>query len=480
MDAVPSVVLHQIARHLNKNEMISLATAMAASTHNWRSGSIIELPNRSKHVLLNHPEYPAIKHFEIPPWPSILAGDIAAMLQCINARVHLKTLVVKHQNDSTMRWTMLHMRGLDRTPDPPQLVTLDCAFLEPLIGSSALETLDCALLDTGKPELVDMFSRLITTNQDNARTQPICIVFPRSWCKHDVDYGEIDAGDVDDFDVTPMLDMWWVGNEVFETFVRQYARHKSSYVERCFECGEIMEIGERRACYSCFRVFGIGCEGFLGTCSFKCVGCDCIICLICLDLGVGNTCDLCHETYCSHCRSDAEYQVCSDAECSQKQCQDCCDPNCHPDADYDLSDEMSNVGYMVSCADCDRQLCEGCDNNSFYCAVCGSTYCETCQLGWNTDTTPCDRCSRRSCYQCITKECSGCDTVLCQDCSEERMVTSHDSITYCDNCTQFQSCAVCTCPYIPGDEADDGGLDTMCLDCMRTGMEVVSEESIDN
>ena len=296
----------QITCHLNKNETISLATALAASTQNWRLGSIIELPERSKHVLQNHPEYPAIDHFVLPPWPSILADDIAAMLQCINARVHLKTLVVKQQNDRTRGWTIVHRRGLDRIPDTPKLVTLDCAFLEPLIGSSALETLDCALLDTGKPELVGMFSRLITTNQDNARTQPICIVFPRSWCKHDVDCGElVDAGNEDVFDVTPMLDRWWVGDKVFKTFVKQYARHKSSHVEQCFDCCKIKEIGHRQACYACFRVFGIGCEGEVGTCSFKCVDCGCIILVTCLNLGVGNTCDLCHETHCSHCRSNA-------------------------------------------------------------------------------------------------------------------------------------------------------------------------------
>ena len=69
---------------------------------------------------------------------------------------------------------------------------------------------------------------------------------------------------------------------------------------------------------------------------------------------------------------------------------------------------------------------------------------------------------------------------LYQDCVEERMVTSQDSITYCDNCTQLQSCAVCTCPYIPSDGADNVSVDTMCLDCTSTGMEVVSKESLDN
>ena len=118
------------------------------------------------------------------------------------------------------------------------------------------------------------------------------------------------------FDVTPMLDRWWVGDEVFKTFIRQYARHKSAYVEQCFDCGEMKEIGQRQACYACFRVFGIGCEGEGGTCSFACADCGCIICRTCLNLGVGNTCNICEETYCSHCRSDAQYQACSD--CPQK------------------------------------------------------------------------------------------------------------------------------------------------------------------
>ena len=77
-----------------------------------------------------------------------------------------------------------------------------------------------------------------------------------------------------------------------------------------------------------------------------------------------------------------------------------------------------------------------------------------------------------------------------EDCAEERLVTSndgdsydsvtsndgdsYDSITYCDRCTQLQSCAVCTSPYFPGDGA------TMCLACMSTGMEVASEDSLDN
>ena len=306
----------RITCHLNKNEVISLATALAASAQMWRSGSIIELPERSKRVLQNHPEYPAINHFVLPPWPSILADEIAAMLQCIDARAHLKTLVVKQQNARTIEWFTLHRRRFDRFPDPPISVTLDCAFLEPLIGSSVLETLDCALLDAGKPEFADVFSRLIPDNQDNARTQPICIVFPRSWCKHD-DHGclvDVDGEDV--FEVTPMLDRWWVGDEVFKTFIRQYARHKSAYVEQCFDCGEMKEIGQRQACYACFRVFGIGCEGEGGTCSFACADCGCIICRTCLNLGVGNTCNICEETYCSHCRSDAQYQACSD--CPQK------------------------------------------------------------------------------------------------------------------------------------------------------------------
>ena len=138
---------------------------------------------------------------------------------------------------------------------------------------------------------------------------------------------------------------------------------------------------------------------------------------------------------------------------------------------------------MKSCADCDRQLCEVCDDTSFYCTVCSSTYCVNCYQDWIEAPkylTRCDGCPRQSCPQCITKKCSQCCTVLCQDCAEERMVTSHDSITYCDNCTQLQSCAACTCPYIPSDGADNGGVDTMCLDCMSTGMEVVSEESLDN
>lgn len=466
----------RITCHLNKNEVISLATALAASAQMWRSGSIIELPERSKRVLQNHPEYPAINHFVLPPWPSILADEIAAMLQCIDARAHLKTLVVKQQNARTIEWFTLHRRRFDRSPDPPILVTLDCAFLEPLIGSSVLETLDCALLDAGKPEFADVFSRLIPDNQDNARTQPICIVFPRSWCKHD-DHGclvDVDGEDV--FEVTPMLDRWWVGDEVFKTFIRQYARHKSAYVEQCFDCGEMKEIGQRQACYACFRVFGIGCEGEGGTCSFACADCGCIICRTCLNQGVGNTCNICEETYCSHCRSDAQYQACSD--CSQKKCQDCCDdPNCLPVAEYDL---LCRDDHMESCADCDRLLCQGCHHDSYYCAVCCSIYCQTCRFGWNQDMTTCDHCLRWSCYQCITKQCSQCCTVLCQDCSEERMVTSHDAITYCDNCTQLQSCAVCTCPCVPSDGANNGDVDTRCLDCMSAGMEVVSEESLDN
>ena len=95
MEAVPLDVLMRITCHLNKNEAISLATVLAASTQNWRLESIIELPERSKHVLQNYPEYPAIDHFVLPPWPSILADEIVAMLQCINPRIHLKTLVAK-------------------------------------------------------------------------------------------------------------------------------------------------------------------------------------------------------------------------------------------------------------------------------------------------------------------------------------------------------------------------------------------------
>ena len=81
MEALPSKVLVRITCHPNKNEVISLTTALPASAQKWQSGSIIELPERSKRVLENHPEYPAIDHFVLSPWPSILADKIAAMLQ---------------------------------------------------------------------------------------------------------------------------------------------------------------------------------------------------------------------------------------------------------------------------------------------------------------------------------------------------------------------------------------------------------------
>ena len=131
-------VLIPTADYLTKIERIFLATALTASTQTWQKKEwTVELCPMSKAVL----EMDQLTDFKLPPWPQVLADDIAAALGCINARTHLKTLSVPH---------------LDRTLTVPHLevkLNIDAHFLQPLVGSSVLETLDCEQVMTNKKEI---------------------------------------------------------------------------------------------------------------------------------------------------------------------------------------------------------------------------------------------------------------------------------------------------------------------------------------
>ena len=132
-------VLIPTADYLTKIERIFLAMALTASTQTWgKKEWTVELCSMSKAVL----GMDQLTEFELPPWPQVLEDDTAAALGCIKARKHLKTLSVPH---------------LDRTLTVPHLevkLNIDAHFLQPLVGSSVLETLDCRHLMTKKKEFL--------------------------------------------------------------------------------------------------------------------------------------------------------------------------------------------------------------------------------------------------------------------------------------------------------------------------------------
>ena len=86
-------MLIKTAGNLTKIERMFLATALTASTQTWRKKEwTVELCPMSKAVL----EMDQLTEFKLPLWTQVLTDDIAAVLGCINAGTHLKTLSVPH------------------------------------------------------------------------------------------------------------------------------------------------------------------------------------------------------------------------------------------------------------------------------------------------------------------------------------------------------------------------------------------------
>lgn len=385
---LPDVTLARMAEFLTKTERALAAVAMTAPAHSWRDSKYLKPPSSaSKIIVAAKPLREVDVAVQQPKWPEKLALENSYQWDFVDFEDIDKSVAAKLTDediggvlvciDAVNTIKKLKLRGCYH---------IDGHGLEPLRGSSVLESIDLSLVgaDNGvdssneSPDVFpppdisfDSVASILESIIDNDESSLKHIQLPKKW--------RMEQGG-------------------------SLARFLSKYNQ--------MLDGRHQTC--CYRGTELGCndppcgktcnafvpEGghFCGIQQFTCYQCNNWYCLEHIFI-YEEVCEMCEKIYCMDCNR------------------------------------------VATCKKCSRTSCRMCTNIE-QCEVCERDLCGDCaQVCW------CDCCGKRTCADCcpfLFCEHGDCSEGNCIDCSE-RSASSDEG----DNCDQVKFCTSCDSAFCP-------------------------------
>ena len=189
-----------------------------------------------------------------------------------------------------------------------------------------------------------------------------------------------------------------------------------NYIETFGSVCRCTEVGcGRMYCASCAETDFMTCDQCLLTICIECLddpaidintcnGCEKTFCTECSE---SFCCDVCYSTYCVKC------VIKVDSEILMRQCSLC-------QGLYCLDDRCD--GYVITCeGGCDRNICDGCNVNIYFCSKCTLPKCSDCGISY------CDYCEDFVCNNCGIYCCKLCNKASCSRCDlKHSSVDSND------------------------------------------------------